>query len=246
MLFLRVVTLCLLGSRGRLENTVCSHHFLLLAAGSSRSCAFFRFANPRKNLGLESLRRGSVRTQALNHPCFPPKLLQILVPAKRQLDGQLKVNEHICSVSASPCRVCHEHGLTESNAHTYSYDPQRCPRPGSLSCPFGSKAAEPPVVHMQGDNAWGLRQEALRCAVLVVSTFGKMMSQKVPAMLLQCWALFKQSLDPYVQYVVLEGEGKGLEGSDLGKTEVSKQCLPALSLSGCILIVEAFCTQYQW
>lgn len=68
--------------------------------------------------------------------------------------------------------------------------------------------------YLQGENAWGLRQEALRCAVLVVSTFGKMMSQHVPALLLQCWSLFKQSLDPYVQCIVLE------EG-DLGEIEVS-------------------------
>lgn len=47
----------------------------------------------------------------------------------------------------------------------------------------------------------------MRFAVMAMSTFGKMMKQHVPGLLMQCWSLFKQSLDPYVQSIVLdEGE----------------------------------------
>ncbi|KAK9862534.1 hypothetical protein WJX84_000998 [Apatococcus fuscideae] len=81
----------------------------------------------------------------------------------------------------------------------------------------GSIIAEP--ITLSGENAWGLRQEALRCAVLVISTFGKMMSSHVPALLLQCWGLFKQSLDPYEQCMVLdEGDLSETEEDNEGNT----------------------------
>ncbi len=48
---------------------------------------------------------------------------------------------------------------------------------------------------------------------MAMSTFGKMMKQHVPGLLMQCWTLFRQSLDPYVQSIVFDD-------GELGEIEV--------------------------